>query len=255
MRVERPIVAIDEEKCNGCARCITACTEGALRLVDGKARLTGEVLCDGLGACIGECPTGALTIVSRVAEEFDAESVKGPERHGPKGPAGIEAAACRCPSGISMTLDVRMPGGRTGRTAPGPSMLGHWPVKLALLNPDAPFLKGSDLVLLADCCAVATPDLHDRFLGARTIAMACPKLDDTDRHVERLAEIISRAGPRSITVVRMEVPCCRGLEMAAARAVKLAGVTVGLNAVVIARTGGVVAEGQIPLAKEASPRV
>ncbi len=253
----RKIVEIDEELCNGCGQCILACAEGALKLVDGKARLVGDILCDGLGACIGDCPTGALKIVEREADEFDEEAVK---RHrsvsGHAVKPGLTTLPCGCPSTMSMTLNPAPGKPGCGTCADkSPSLLGHWPVKLQLLSPHAPYLKGSDMLLLADCCAVASPDLHERLLSGRTVAIACPKLDDVGRHVSRLSEILSEATPRALTVVHMEVPCCTGLVHAAIEAMELAHVDIPLRHIVIDRGGEVIAQEQIPLAKPARVHV
>ncbi len=251
MRQTRKIIEIDEERCNGCGQCIVACAEGALKLVDGKAKLVGEILCDGLGACIGDCPTGALRVVEREAEAFDEEAVKRhllPEKPSTAG-NGPATLPCGCPSTLAMTFEQK-PGPQAA--CPGieaPSMLGHWPVKLQLLSPSSPFLKGSDMLLLADCCAVASPDLHRRFLNGKTVAMACPKLDDVNRHIARLGEILAQATPRTLTVVHMEVPCCTGLVHAAVKAVHAAGVDMPLRHVIIGRRGEVLAEEEIALAK------
>ncbi|HPR55941.1 MAG TPA: 4Fe-4S binding protein [Deltaproteobacteria bacterium] len=247
MKGTRKIIEIDEERCNGCGQCILACAEGALKLVDGKARLVGDILCDGLGACIGECPTGALKIVEREADCFDEEAVK-EHLHAPK-PTGLTTLPCGCPSSMAMNLNPNPGIDASDPCTERPSLLGHWPVKLQLLSPQTPFLRGSDMILLADCCAVASPDLHERFLRGRTVAIACPKLDDVERHVERLAGILSQATPRTLTVVHMEVPCCTGLVHIALKAMGIAGADIPLRHVVIGRRGEVLADEQIPLAK------
>lgn len=257
MKETRKIIEIDEERCNGCGQCILACAEGALKLVEGKARLVGEILCDGLGACIGECPTGALKIVEREADAFDQEAVK---RHVHEADSavdlpGLTTLPCGCPSSMTMTLDPKAATKEGVTCTDKPSMLGHWPVKLQLLSPQAPFLKGSDMLLLADCCGVASPNLHERFLEGRTVAIACPKLDDVSRHVARLSEILSQATPRSLTVVHMEVPCCTGLVHAAVRARESAGVDVPLRHIVLDRRGVILADEKIPLAKRAHVNV
>jgi ferredoxin len=251
MKRTRKIIEIEEDRCNGCGQCITACAEGALRLVDGKARLVGDILCDGLGACIGECPTGALKIIEREAVEFDEEAVK--RHHHEPGPANLQntltTLPCGCPSSMTMTFDRDTGGEDTARCVKRPSMLGHWPVKLQLLSPRAPFLRDSDMLLLADCCGVASPNLHEALLKGRTVAIACPKLDDVDRHIARLSEILSQATPRTLTVVHMEVPCCTGLVHAAVKAVEIAGVDIPLRHVVIGRMGEILVDEKIPLAK------
>jgi len=246
MKRTRKIIEIDESKCNGCGQCILGCAEGALRLVDGKAKLVGDVLCDGLGACIGECPEGALKIIDRPAVAFDEKAV---EVHLNK----IEEEnknkplPCGCPSSAMMELkknpccDDAEPGEAAS------SQLGHWPVKLQLLGPQAPFLRNADLVLLADCVAVAYPDLHRKILKDRAIAIGCPKLDDLEAHIERLTQIISGARPKSLTVAHMEVPCCSGFLYAATEAIERSGVKIPLKRIIISRSGEVLADEELAI--------
>lgn len=240
MKTRRPIIHIDEEKCTGCGQCILACAEGALKLIDGKARLVGEIYCDGIGACLGTCPEGALTITEREAEEFDEQAAMD-HLHKPdaSAPAGnLETLPCGCPSSAMMSLKPACkPGPKTDGHREVASSLGHWPVKLQLLSPNAPFLKGSDLLLLADCAAAAYPALHQDLLSGRTVAMGCPKLDNLEAHIERLAEILKGARPRSLTVVHMEVPCCSAWGSAARKAIVRAGVDIPLEIIIIGRTG------------------
>jgi ferredoxin len=249
MKKMRKIIEIDEEKCTGCGQCILACAEGALKLVGGKAKLVGEILCDGIGACIGECPEDALKIVEREADDFNEDVVKEhlrkqapglSETHGPT------TLACGCPSSSAMTFSTI-----TGTKDNGPccgemiSHLGHWPVKLQLLSPMSPFLKGSEMLLLADCCGVACPSLHEKILKGKTVAIACPKLDDIEKHIQRLTEILSLSTPKSLTIVHMEVPCCTGLVHAAIEAERRAGVNVPLKHMVISRRGEITIEEEI----------
>ena len=240
--MKRKIIQIDEELCNGCGQCILACAEGALKLIDGKARLVSDVYCDGLGDCIGECPTGALTVIEREAEAFDEEAAarnleeRAPEQHEP-------ALACGCPGTAAMTF---RPQG--ARDEPGPaarSMLSHFPVKLQLISPQAPFLKGRDLLLMADCCALCCPDVHRRLLRGRAVAMGCPKLDDLDAHVQQLSEIIRHGGIRSLCVVHMEVPCCSAFVRATVRSAKRAESNIPLSHLMISRQGEVLDEGPL----------
>jgi ferredoxin len=248
---KRKIIEIDEKKCNACGQCIAACAEGALELVNGKAKLVQDIYCDGLGACIGECPEGALKIIEREAPEFDEREVKKmkqgkkpgarngkapkPEKPAPRG----ETLPCGCPSSTVMELKkAKTPAPRT--TGGNHSELSHWPIKLKLLPPEAPFLKGANLVLLADCAAAAYPDLHPHLLKGRAIVMACPKFDDPEGHINRLAAILEASHPASLTVVIMEVPCCRGLLFAAEKAVELSGVKVPLTRMVIGRDGKII---------------
>jgi ferredoxin len=245
----RNIIEIDEELCNGCGQCILDCAEGALELVNGKAKLVGEIFCDGLGACIGSCPTGALTITQRKAEEFDEKAVEQRlENLNSKGKAPApeipEIPACSCPSAESRTLT---PSGASeadqGKSA---STLGHWPIKLQLLQPGAPFLQNADLILLADCAAVSLPDLHSRFLPGKAIALACPKLDNPDAHIEKLAQLLEGAHPKSVTVMHMEVPCCKGLEYILEKALEKTSAKPELSSMKIARDGSIMETRNMP---------
>lgn len=245
MAQKRNIIRIDETKCSGCGECIMACVEGALELVDGKAKLVSDVYCDGLGACIGECPEGALAIVEREAEEFDEKAVEA-RRHSP-GPVhspAEEPLACGCPGSSAMSLKTTSPGGGS-RTAETASELTHWPIKLQLLGPRAPFLEGSDLLLIADCTAAAYPNLHRKLLKGHTVALGCPKFDDLEAHIERLADILVGAHPKSLTVVYMEVPCCRGFVYAAEQAIERAGIYIPFRRIMIGRTGDILEEEEL----------
>lgn len=235
------IIHIDESLCTGCGRCIIACAQGAIAIVDGKARLTEANVCDGLGACIGQCPSGALTLVKREGRWLDENT----------GSAG--AAPC-CAS-----RPVVLPGG-PGRDKDAPSgepasLLAHWPVKLALLGAGAPFLADADLVLLGDCCGVAIAGLHERILHRRAVAIACPKFDDKAAHTARLAEILAVSRPRSLTVVHMEVPCCSGLHRIAVEAARLSGTGIPVGRLVVSRKGEILADADIPLAPPGQHRV
>ncbi len=252
----RKIIEIDEELCDGCGACIPGCAEGALKIVDGKARLVAEVYCDGLGACLGECPNGALTLVEREADDFDPEAVE--VLLAPQGKAGHhapETIPCGCPSSAVMELKPKatpcqlanMP--RTRKTRD--SALSHWPVKIRLVPEDAPFLKGADVLLLADCAAIASQDLHDRFLAGRVVLSGCPKFDEMDVYLEKLARVFQRNAPASVTVLEMEVPCCHGLHKLAAAALRKAGENGGrketpLRRVVLGRQGAVLLEEHMP---------
>jgi Pyruvate/2-oxoacid:ferredoxin oxidoreductase delta subunit len=194
--MKRPMVRFIEEKCDGCGLCVPSCAEGAIQIVDGKARLIDDRYCDGLGACIGDCPQDAIVIEEREAVPFDEEAVK---RH------------------------------LATRNAP----LRQWPVKLALLSPLAPFLRDADLVLAADCAAFAHGAFHDDLLKGRALAIACPKLDEPERNVTRLAALLKGAGIKSITILKMEVPCCGGLEMLTELAMKQAGVDIPVTPEVV----------------------
>lgn len=239
----RKIIEIDEEKCDGCGQCVIACAEGALEIIDGKARVVGDILCDGLGACIGECPQGALKIIEREGEAFDEKAVeKRLASLADQEKTNEPTLACGCPSSSSQILSAAPCASASG---PAQSTLGHWPVKLQLLGPNAPFLKGADLVLLADCAATAYPELHQKVLPEKVVAMGCPKLDDLNAHIDRLAQILKEARPQSLTVVFMEVPCCKGFIYGAQKAMEKAGVDLPAKVMQIANTGKVLMEGQL----------
>ncbi len=236
----RKMIEIDQEKCDGCGQCTIACAEGALELIDGKATLVADLYCDGLGACIGECPQGALTIMEREADPFDEEAVE--QRLTAEEQKSAPTLACGCPSSSAVALNPACAGsgkiqGSGGRT----SSLGHFPVKLQLLGPGAPFLMGADLVLLADCTAACYPDLHSELLPGKAVAMGCPKLDDLEAHIRRLTEIIEHSALKSLTVAHMEVPCCSGFVHAAKEALKRSGKALPLNRIEIGRDGKVLA--------------
>jgi len=200
---KRQIIRIDEDKCTGCGQCVPACAEGALKIVGGKARLVGEIYCDGLGACLGECPEGALAIEEREAAPFDEEAVA---RHLAR--RGTDAALpCGCPGTSVRTFTAEATPTREASTA---SHLSHWPVQLRLVPPGAPFLRGAEILVCADCVPVAMPDFHAHLAG-RVVLVGCPKLDDLDHYRDKLRAIFAEARPKSIVVLRMEVPCCSGL--------------------------------------------
>jgi len=231
----RKIINIDEEKCDGCGACVPACAEGALQVIDGKARLTSEKYCDGLGACLGECPQGAITIQERAAEEFDKEAVK---LHLEANKHAVEELPCGCPSATVTQFERRETAGVTLREATDqPSMLGHWPVQLTLVPPTAPFLQGADLVLAADCVPFAYAGFHQEFLKDHSLLVACPKLDDFQAHLKKLTDILSNSQVKTLTVAHMEVPCCSGLIYMAKQAVQLSGKDIPLKGVTIGIRG------------------
>lgn len=234
-RRKRQVIRIDEEKCDGCGLCVPSCKEGALRIVDGKARLVSEVYCDGLGACLGECPQGALTIEEREAEEFDERAVEKLARQA----SHADPLPCGCPGTMMKRIEPRAaPAAGAGvRLA---SELRQWPVQLRLVSPRAPYFKGADLVLMADCTAFASANVHRDFIRGRAIAIACPKLDDTGPYVDKLVEMIRENGFRSIEVVMMEVPCCGGLGAIAEQAIAASGVGVPLRKTILSLEGEVI---------------
>ena len=232
---KRRIIKIDEEKCNGCGLCALSCAEGALEIVNGKAMLVSDNYCDGLGACIGECPQGALTIEEREAPEFDEKAVKQYLREKRNAEAELP---CGCPSHTVTPLErAETKGSAAEAMVHRESMLGHWPVQLRLVPPTVPFLKNSDLILVADCVPFAYADFHNDFLKDHAVLVACPKLDDYDAHLAKLSEIISQAQLNSLTVVHMEVPCCSGLVHMAKQAIGASGQKVPFKEVTIGVKG------------------
>lgn len=230
----REIIKIDEARCNGCGECMVNCPEGALQMVDGKARLVKESYCDGLGACIGKCPQDAITLERREADGFDEEAVAAHMAEA----KGEEALPCGCPGAamreMSPAESCCCGAGDEGAT----SQLSHWPVQLALVPPTAPFLRDADVLLTADCVPFALADFHARFLrGGRPVLVACPKLDDAAAHVAKLRAVLEQSGLRSLTVVRMEVPCCAGLNRIVEKAMAAAGRGVPVEEVIISTDG------------------
>jgi len=232
----RNIVKIDEEKCNGCGKCVKACAEGAIQLVNGKAKLISELYCDGLGACIGHCPQDAITVEQREAEEFDKQAVK-------KHLAGQKQQSAElnfvCPGMMARKLrdsEQSVP----STSAQIRSQLSHWPVQLKLVPATAPYWAGADLLLVADCVPFAMGDFHNRFLTGRSIVVGCPKLDDTDFYVDKLAAIHRQNRLNSLTVIHMEVPCCSGLTRIAREAIAASGLQLSFDDVTIALQGNVI---------------
>jgi len=229
----RKIIQIDEENCNGCGDCIDSCAEGALALVNGKAKLVKDQYCDGLAACLKECPQGALHIIEREAEEFNEEAVKGYLEQ-KKNTESTTPCACRGSAvrDIGDKHPLSVPS--TGRLA---SELTHWPVQLTLVPAGANFLNGADVMLIAHCVPFAYPNLHTDFLKDHVVLTACPKLDDAAAHLTKLTEIIKKSNLKSMTVIRMEVPCCSGLSFMAKKALAATGVDIPLKEKVIGMNG------------------
>lgn len=272
--MKRKIIEIDRERCTGCGQCIPDCPEGALQLLDGKARLVSDLFCDGLGACIGTCPVGAISVVEREAGAYDERAVMGtiapqgealirahlehllghgeadlyrqavrylheqgipvPEhRGGPgvQGPAGGGAQAfAGCPGAAARRIEGAPSapgGGERGATA---SELRQWPIQLRLLNPAAGYFDDADLLVAADCVPFAYADFHPEFLAGRILIIFCPKLDaEIEEYVDKLAEILSDHTIRSITVLRMEVPCCGGVRYVVDRAIEQSGKQIAIT--------------------------
>jgi ferredoxin len=241
MRTVRKIIEIDEELCNGCGQCVPSCAEGALQIVDGKARLVSEVYCDGLGACLGECPTGALRTVERDAEEFDAESVERYLEEKEKTAAQTEIQLhCACPS--SYVQSFTSPRDHEDSPAGHPGMasaLSHWPVKIRLMPPAAPFLKGAHLLIAADCVPVAYPNFHTELLSGRVVMIGCPKFDDVKEYIHNFAEIFRNADIKSVTIVEMEVPCCSKLRLIVKKGMEIAGKDLPMEDIIITTQGAI----------------
>ncbi|MFC1869919.1 ATP-binding protein [Chloroflexota bacterium] len=240
-KVIRKIVHIDEEKCDGCGTCVPACAEGALQIIDGKARLVSEIYCDGLGACLGECPQGAITVEERESEAFDEEAVK---QHMEAAPPVAEPLPCGCP-GTAMRQFATQAQSETATpaaAAPLRSALCHWPVQLSLVPPIAPFLKDADLLLTADCVPFACAGFHRDLLKDHALVVACPKLDDFQAHQQKLNDILRHSGVKSLTVVHMEVPCCAGLVHMAREAIRLSGKEIPFREITIGVRGDIIAE-------------
>jgi len=248
MKVLRKIIEIDEELCDGCGECIPSCAEGSLEIVDGKAKIIADKLCDGLGACLSECPTGALKIVERETDEFDEEAVH--EHLAAREKAQKEAVMqCGCPSA---NIQAFVPPDALQR-APIPSVgegeresaLSHWPIKIRLVPPSAPFLKQADLLVLADCVPVTFPHLHRDLLQGRAVTMGCPKFDDAQEYIDKFAEIFKTADIKSITTVVVEVPCCSGLPVIVKKGLEASGKKIPMEEVVISTRGGILERNKV----------
>ena len=242
MKTLRKIIEIDEELCDGCGQCVPGCAEGSLQIINGKAKMVSDNLCDGLGACIGECPNGALKIVEREAEEFDEKAVKKylEEEKEAAEQKQQPVLACGCPSTniqtfapISSCLEANIPAGFEDSE----SALSHWPIQIRLVPATAPFLKGADLLVLADCCGIAIPTLHKDLIKGRVVMIGCPKFDDVQEYIEKFADIFKTADIKSVLSVIMEVPCCSGLPMIVKKGMKAAGKNIPIKELVISTRG------------------
>jgi ferredoxin len=251
MNIKRKIIEIDEEKCNGCGQCVEACAEGAIQLVNGKAKLVADNYCDGLAACVGECPVDALKIVEREAEAFDAEAAehyvqKLKAQRSEHRTLNAErqneiSLPCGCPSTKiemfgSPCEAANQPVSQTGSD----SALSHWPVQIRLVPPFAPFLQKADLLVASDCAPVAYPDFHKDFLKGRTVLVGCPKFDDTEAYVAKFAEIFKVADIKSVTILIMEVPCCSKMPMIVQEGMALAGKEIPTEIVVVSSRGKII---------------
>lgn len=222
----RKMIRIDREKCNGCGACAAACHEGAIDMVDGKAVLTREHFCDGLGDCLPACPAGAITFEEREAPAYDEAAVL-------RAKAEKGSISQGCPGTRTQTLR-RQPAEESAAAVP--SRLSQWPVQIKLVPVHAPCFNGADLLIAADCSAYAFGGFHDTFIKNRITLIGCPKLDEGD-YAEKLAEILAGNEIKSVTIVRMEVPCCRGLENAVTRALQASGKSIPWQTAVISTDG------------------
>lgn len=242
----REMVKIDDSLCNGCGLCVPGCHEGALQIIDGKARLTSDLMCDGLGACIGHCPQGAITIERREAEAYDETRVmeimvSHGHQHGHGG---------GCPGSRSLVIDREAAVAGAAAVVPvethdyaSQSELRQWPVQLHLINPQAPYYRNADVLIAADCTAYALADFHQRHLKGKSLAIACPKLDsDLDVYINKITAMIDHAGINTITVMVMTVPCCGGLLQIVKSAVSAAQRKVPVKLMVVSIEGSIVKE-------------
>ncbi|SDY81022.1 ATP-binding protein [Tindallia californiensis] len=251
--MKRKIIQINEELCNGCGDCITACHEGAIEMIDGKARLISDEYCDGLGDCLPECPTGAIEMIQREALPYDEELVmaKIKERENFQKNQQEEPMPCGCPGTMARAIDREkkptdnqehfLSQNQNNSSDQRPlSRLAQWPVQMNLIHPEAPYLKNADLLIAADCTAFAYGCFHDDFIKNRITLIGCPKLDDNEYYQSKLTEIFKKNQPRSITVTRMQVPCCAGIVSAVRKAMLEAEMIVPYREVTITTDGNII---------------
>lgn len=240
---KRKIVEIDEDKCNGCGKCIPNCHEGALEIVNGKARLVADVYCDGLGNCLGHCPRGAIRIIERDAKDFDFEKTNEHlEKSGreklmvnPMEEKKTEQLPCSCPG--TMLREIRGEKKNGSVIVSQESELRGWPIQLSLLPPNAPFFQGSDLLIASDCVGFADPNIHKDLIKGSSVVIGCPKMDDLESYKEKITAIVQMNELKSVTVAIMEVPCCYGMFSATEEAINESGKKVPLKKVVVGIDG------------------
>ena len=252
--MKRKIISIDEARCNGCGLCVSACHEGAIQLIDGKAKLISDSYCDGLGDCLPACPVDAIKIVEREAADYDEAAVAArmaaAKGHAAPVPAPAPVAAkpplpCGCPGQMAKSI-ARTPVPKAipeeGAPAAAPvAQLGNWPVQIKLVNPRAPYLQNAALLVAADCTAFAYADIHRKFMRNKVTLIGCPKLDEGD-YAEKLTAILQANDIKSVTVLRMEVPCCAGIANAAMRALQASGKMIPWQVVTISTDGAILEE-------------
>jgi len=241
-RITRKIIRIDEEKCDGCGICADACHEGAIQIIDGKAKLVKESYCDGLGDCIGPCPQDAITIEERYADEYNEEAVQKHLEEQGLSSAEQKSVVCACQGSAVRELSHPADAMETTGSDNVPSRLSTWPVQITLVPPSAPFLNDSDLLIAADCVPFAFPDFHNRFIKGRVALVGCPKLDDAKYYTYKLMEIFKVNTIKSITVVYMEVPCCSGLVQVVHKALIQSGKQIPLSFLKIGIKGDILDE-------------
>lgn len=232
--MKRKIITIDEEKCDGCGLCVPACAEGALQIVDGKAKLVKDSYCDGLGNCLGDCPRGAITMEEREADAFDEKAVMNHLKTVKKATAG-------CPGMAAMSFSAGKEEHKLQSTE-AESMIEQWPIQLHLVSPGAPYWHGADLLIAASCVPVSFGDFQNRLLKGRRVVIACPKLDRTEGYVEKLTEILRHNDISSVTVAHMEVPCCSGLVAMAEKALADSGKVIPYRRIKIGIRGNILEE-------------
>lgn len=228
--MKRTIIKIDEDKCVGCGLCVPDCKEGAIKIIDGKAKLVKEQYCDGMGKCLGSCPVGALTVEERDADEFDAIEA---EKH--RNQNSVAKHFGGCPGSMARTMAPKKSVESSGEA----SALGQWPVQLHLVPVMAPYWQDAEILVCADCVPFALNDFHARLLNGKKLVIACPKLDNTENYSDKLAAIIANNSIKSVTVAHMEVPCCNGIVMITKQAIANSGKNVELNDVTITIDGNI----------------
>ena len=228
----RRIIQIDEEKCNGCGACAAACHEGAIGIIDGKAKLLRDDYCDGLGDCLPTCPTEAITFVEREAAAYDEAAVKAAQKKKEK------TLPCGCPGTNIKQISHESDNNSNSYSYDINSRLSQWPVQIKLVPANAPYFNGANLLIAADCTAYAYGNFHEKFIKNHITLIGCPKLDSTD-YSEKLTEIIRENDIKSVTVARMEVPCCGGIENAVKTALQKSGKLIPCEVVVISTDGNI----------------
>ena len=230
--MKRRIIEIDEAKCNGCGACAAACHEGAIAMVDGKAKLMRDDYCDGLGDCLPQCPTGAISFVEREAMPYDSAAVSAAKAKKAGAPFG-------CPGARSRTIEREERTDLSAAESGAVSRLSQWPVQIKLAPVNAPYFNNAKLLVAADCTAFARADFHERFIKGHITLIGCPKLDGVD-YSEKLTEIIANNDIKSVTVVRMEVPCCGGIEAAVKKALQASGKFIPWQVVTLGTDGSII---------------